>query len=196
MRRVECFLIILALALIAVSAFAQNPVMPRPIIMPGDTWTYQFDGDTAAETVPLSITVLATTPTTYTYRSRNAQETLVSTASVDAVPYGGIEAQWPLTVGKRWTYSGTGGGVSVALTATVDAYERVTVPAGVFPAFRIRIQTCGVKAPTSACGTFRMWVSPTAKNAVKVAWGDDRGWETAHLRRGSAVLTSYTVTAP
>jgi hypothetical protein len=196
MPKAAGMVIITALILAAAPGFGQAPNMARPLLTPGDTWTYQFIGDSAADVVPLSITIVATTPDTYTYHSRTAQETVVLTASRDMVPYGGIKAEWPLTVGKSWKYSQTVGGISVVVTGTVEAYERVQVPAGAFSTFRIRVQACGVQAPKHACGNFRMWVSPRVKNAVKIAWDDDAGWDAEHLRGASAVLASYTVTAP
>lgn len=51
---------------------------------------------------------------------------------------------WPLTIGKSWsrklnvTFHAAKRTIPVEVTSTVEAYEEVTVPAGMFKAFKVR----------------------------------------------------------
>jgi hypothetical protein len=182
-------LLIVAAVLTCAPASGED-AMPQPTFVAGDTWTYRLSNGA----VPISMTILVATSTTYTYELRTPQGTNVATRPLNSLSYGDIEMRWPLTVGKTWTYAHAGAGVSTSVEASVDAREPVTVPAGAFSAFRIKVHACAADASKSVCGDFWMWIDPAVKNAVKITWSNEAAWDDTRLRGASVVLTSYAVT--
>ncbi len=76
---------------------------------------------------------------------------------------------FPLTVGETRTYTqstGTKRGTqSYTNVVTVEASEQITVPAGTFKAFRIRVNK---KNDTGWSGVYRMWYSPEVGYFVRI----------------------------
>lgn len=89
---------------------------------------------------------------------------------------------FPLKVGKKWNETATLREVSTDLVTTVSnsfsvvAFEEVTIPAGTFRAFRIRLFQEDLGRKWS--GSCDMWWSPDVKNFIKRSvyttyWFDD-----------------------
>jgi hypothetical protein len=104
--------------------------------------------------------------------------------------------QWPLALGKSWTFSDTDAGVSIFGKGIIDAYELVTVPAGTFVAFRTTIHVCAAEKSKGGCGDSWMWIAPQVRNVVKWAWSTEPFWAQAQLRGVSMVLKSYSLSSP
>jgi hypothetical protein len=100
---------------------------------------------------------------------------------------------WPLRIGATWSriYESPNK-VQWKLAYKVSRYEKVTVPAGTFDAFRIDIQQCAVKFP-SICEGLYLWYSPAVKWVVKDALDDSPHW-VSYMRGKTIELISYSVT--
>lgn len=99
-----------------------------------------------------------------------------------------LKSLWPLKVGNRISQTVNGTGYdgkpySTPVTITVAAYEKVTVPAGTFDAFRIEERKAGDNAPRIR------WWAPAIAATVKQSFPDwqDRGrlkvYELAAIRK-------------
>ena len=173
------------------STFAQEPMMPQPTFATGDTWTYKIQLGRNAATA--TYTVLGVTSNGYAIReqSPDGTKTLSVPKNGNLTPEG-AQMQWPLSLGKTWSDNGTEQGMSIFVTATVEAYELVTVPAGSFKAFRVKVHLCTVKPPQGDCGDSFSWMAPEAKTFVKIEIGKERVWD--QLRGSSMALMTYSVT--
>ena len=84
-----------------------------------------------------------------------------------------LEPLWPLEVGKKVTATVNGVGYNgqpytSAVTVTVAAYEKVTVPAGTFDAFRVEESKAGEAVPHIH------WWAPAVGASVKESFADWR----------------------
>lgn len=98
--------------------------------------------------------------------------------------------QWPLTVGKTWTaeFVYTDGGVSVGpigMRWLVEAWERVTVPAGTFEAMRLRGEP-----GRNNTRTVELWYAP--KPGLVVKRTEEQATEKLGVKsRSETVLIKY-----
>ncbi|MFQ5897949.1 MAG: hypothetical protein ACE5JN_06855 [Candidatus Methylomirabilia bacterium] len=103
---------------------------------------------------------------------------------IENTPHNGM-LKFPLLVGKRWQHSYTravGKDVTQrSLHAKVTAYERVTVPAGTFAAFRIETTNRRLDRALPAYETY--WYAPEVKFIIKYE-SREFGWEFELLRYG------------
>lgn len=109
-------------------------------------------------------------------------------------PY--LTFDFPLYVGKtwsqKWQWKLNGWAYNNAVTASVEAFEKVTTPAGTFDTYRVRLvhSYTGVKTGRwTQAGTLEdtFWYSPQVKYFVKRTYVDP-GW--SHITRE---LVSYSV---
>lgn len=82
-----------------------------------------------------------------------------------------LKALWPLKVGNKIDQTVKGVGYdgkpyTTAVTITVVAYEKVTVPAGTFDAFRVEERKAGDAAPRTS------WWAPAVAMSVKQSFPD------------------------
>ena len=96
--------------------------------------------------------------------------------------------QWPLEVGKTWTFEGeftpSVGVARLRQTATVVALEDVTVPAGTFKAFKITYIGTATAGGQTWHRNETYWYAPDVKTDVKASIDTP-----AH--QGSMELTAY-----
>lgn len=98
--------------------------------------------------------------------------TKVKTAAMPA------NIEFPLWVGKRWSYEGSAGRagqpattpfrISTTITCDVVAFRPITVTAGTFGAFECACD-CSHSSPYNepGCGQWTHWYSPDVKNVVR-----------------------------
>jgi len=91
---------------------------------------------------------------------------------------------FPLKIGEERTYKQTTttpkGTQNYTNVVTVEGAEQITVPAGTFKAFRIRVRKSN---DTGWSGTYRLWYAPDVKYFVRVI----------DANKGDVVLTKYSV---
>ncbi len=77
--------------------------------------------------------------------------------------------EWPLEVGKTWTYQGVymEGSATLKQTAKVVAFEEVTVPAGKFRAYKIEYAGWTYRQGRSWKRVDTHWYAPSVKADVK-----------------------------
>jgi hypothetical protein len=107
-----------------------------------------------------------------------------------------LALQFPLTVGKAWSYTiaGTYAGQAMRWTITrkVEDTESVTVPAGTFDTLRIAGRHCN---NYGGCGNYVSWYAPKARQTVKITWNDATYWP-ARVKGLTQALLSYQLNNP
>lgn len=184
-------------------AVAQDAVAERPAFFPGDTWQYEFANRRYAKPGCLyQLTVERVTDTNVYLRVAypdGCEVSLVTAYPVapnsvhkfdlslnpyyySAEPYRWLE--FPLFTGKTWTQSWkreqNGWNYVYEIGASVEEQERVSVAAGDFMAYRIRLRVSyrGTKTGfITQSGRLEdtLWYSPDVKNFVKRTFVDP-GW--------------------
>lgn len=173
---------------VAVPVSAQQATsIDAPVWSLGDHWTWQFGKDQISNTV-------AGTTGGYAVRYESGSDTSMTHYNADfsSPDAAYLQYQFPLTIGKTWSYEieGTYNGRAVkwVVQRKVEAMETVTVPAGTFDAVRISGHHCNTTL--GGCADFIVWYAPKVKNAVKASWSASRYWPLS--RRGvTQVLVSY-----
>jgi hypothetical protein len=186
-----------ALVLMGTAAPAQTsgPAMAdQPTLVPGDTWTVRYSDGTRATRKFLredaGVLVFEVSQTSQRGGAARGQLHLTRDLStVRMLDAGGAELQrfdphslglqFPLSVGKEWQGTcerfdeGRTAG-TFAGTYKVVGIESVTVPAGMFQAFRLEGQTYEVQAPGKRW-RFIHWYAPAVRNEAKLAAMDPDG---------------------
>ncbi len=168
---------------------AENVVIEVPEYKSGDRWNYT--NGYFEEVLGYENELLVTTSTITSwcqncryYRDRNYATVRVLDANGRSTGgYVGMKLlDFPLKVGKKWDQTTTLREVSTGLLRTASnsfsivAFEEVTVTAGIFRAFKIRLFQHYLDTPWS--GSCDMWWSPDVKNFIKrsvytIKWFDD-----------------------
>lgn len=192
-----------ALIVMTGNATAQNIIANRPNLNVGDSWQYQFKNTRyAMGGCEYSLTVEKITEINIFSRIKYPDGCDVSVTTAYPVASGSLQKYdldfnhfhhsktaykafaFPLEVGKTWfleyEWKLNGWTYNDELTGRVDAFEKVTTPAGTFDAFKISLHRkyLGTKTggPTQS-GVLEdtFWYSPEVKNFVKRIYSDG-GW--------------------
>ncbi|MFP5238574.1 MAG: hypothetical protein ACLGQW_01970 [Acidobacteriota bacterium] len=200
MRRAAPFLL---LALAAVFAWGCAPkaapvaAMPEaaaPTWKPGDYW--EFTGNNRSAFAVSDRMEVASVGDGIVLRGRGdigRQTTLAADLSVTGtkggkISYGVISGKdayliFPMKVGASQTFRHSAttpkGTQNYTMTVTVEAAEEVTVPAGTFKAFRLRVAK---KNDTGWTGDYMMWYSPEVGYFVRIV--DTQGNQVSLVRYG------------
>jgi hypothetical protein len=184
-------------------AIAQGQIAERPIWRVGDKWTYhQVAGLPPVESDWAREVVESLPNGEFAVRTENGRS-LVFDAETNSLDSRGPEYSWkrfdfPLSVGKHWTYDRRiGGSLNDGYEKAsweVKAYEKLTVPAGTFDCFRVegvvwRTQSQGVYTPSHFHQDMTYWYCPKVKWVAK--WKAHSGGTFAAYVDGESVLTSY-----
>ena len=176
--------IVVSLAILAGPALAQKA--DRPEVKVGDEWQFMSYIVVPIQKPNLVWVITSVTPAGIAGTSNGKPLTLTPDLNVIESPARKFSDRrnlsFPLEIGKSWTYSNhtefkdTGGATQADAGVTVAAYEKVTVPAGQFDAFRIEAK--GKFGQQSAAGagasefTETTWYAPSARAVVKQVWRD------------------------
>ena len=195
---VSSIVLLAALGLSTIAA-AQTPgPSEKPLVKPGDTWSYrQIDMLTTEvrEESTIEVTsVDAEQIKTRTVRSGREQEEVFDThwnaKLVDGrafSPNRGV-LDFPLDAGKSWerrvTYPTRQGDAQITATmkGNVVGWESITVPAGTFQAQKITLTESyynnrtgsGAGARGGGVGQWTVWYAPAAKRNVRVEYVEGR----------------------
>ena len=178
----------LATLLAMASAHGQTPApkAEAPQIRVGDRWKQeQKDKRTGNRESETTRTVIAVTQTAIEGTENNGKFSMTSelnpVESTSTVVTGEPRfLNFPLEVGKKWSFkfnfsnkTNEGKG-RVQLDAEVLAYEKVTVAAGSFDAFRIEAKGYWNNVATRGNGRSKStyWYAPTARTVVRTDYED------------------------
>ena len=175
---------VLIMAILVTPALAQSA--DRPVVKVGDEWQFMQYNLTPIQKPNLVWIITSVTPTGIAGTSNGKPLTLTPDLNVIESPTRKFSDRrnlsFPLEIGKSWTYSNhtefkdTGGATQADAGVTVAGYEKVTVLAGQFDAFRIEAK--GKFGQQSAAGagasefTETTWYAPSARAVVKQVWRD------------------------
>ena len=200
-----CRIDLLIASLILVAPMAQAQTAERPLWKAGYKWAYHQVGGLPPVESDWSREVTESLANgTFSVRT-NTGSTLVFDGETNSLDPRGPEYSWkrfsfPLSVGKRWTYSrrlasGPRDGNEKA-TWEVKAYERLAVPAGAFDCFRVegvvwQTWTQAIYGPSSGHEDATYWYCPEVKWVAK--WKSHRAASqyAPHIDFES-VLTSFS----
>ena len=207
------------------SAFAAQAISQevagaeRPVLKPGDSWTYQRIDDwknAVKEKYTLTVSTVSDKEIQLTRKSETSGKTMnvvqnpdlnILAGSILAIgsantysPNSGIY-DFPLTVGKTWDaksdfvvpkFDRTG---SYKLNAKVVGWEKVKVPAGEFDALKISEDGFYRSTQNGYTGTGSMgitfWYAPAIKAMVKTRYEDT--WNGSLDKRVTLELLGYKV---
>ena len=173
-------LVVLALAVLASPVMAQKA--DRPIIKTGDRWQFvQYYGIPSTE--PNRDWVVTSVTPSGIEGSENGEllmltlelNVLESPRNKNSNPKA---LSFPLEIGKRWSYANewvfkvTGSRGSAMIDVAVAGYEKVSVPAGEFDAFKLTSKESihGISTKNSVIEgevTTTYWYAPAARAVVK-----------------------------
>jgi hypothetical protein len=157
-------------------SLAGGPVAERPHYSPGDYWVF------VNKTRPKELrhTYLQEEEGKYVFTLNGSDRTthFYFTSDIKRAPkgYPGAIIAFPLHVGKKWDYrferrENIGGPQTKAILAEhrVEDYEKVTVPAGTFDAYKITVYIEAVQTRKMLTMPEKMyfWYSPVAKQLIK-----------------------------
>jgi hypothetical protein len=176
--------VILALAIVASPALAQKA--DRPNVKVGDEWQFMIYTVAPIQKPNVVWVITSVTPTGIAGTWNGKPLTLTPDLNVIESPTRKFSDRrvlsFPLEIGKSWTYSthiefkDMGGAQRQDAGVTVAAYEKVTVAAGQFDAFKI--ETKGKFGQEGAAGagarefTETTWYAPSARAVVKNVYRD------------------------
>jgi len=163
-------------------AVAVAQTAERPVLKPGDRWTFAvwYTVPTAEPSRTWQITSVAADAIEGTENGERLR--LTADLNVLASPrerHSNPNAlRFPLEVGRAWQYAdewyfaGTGGNGTIDGSVEVVAFERVSVPAGAFEAFRlVRKDKVGGRSPKGSLYDAEIvttyWYAPAARAVVK-----------------------------
>jgi hypothetical protein len=181
----------------------------------GDQWTWQIGND------QITWTVLSASGE-YVVQEKSARESGIFHVAADfsstSAPSAYFlpqfyELQFPLALGKAWTYTkrvaawSYAAGADVEVTRITEGVVSITVPGGTFEAVRIfgRSHVLGIRvnpggldtrAPTlNPSGDFVIWYAPQVKQVVRITWRGRLFWP-AQYGNESLLLVSYKLHNP
>jgi hypothetical protein len=187
----------------------------------GDQWAWQIGND------QITWTVLSAGGD-YVVQEKSARETGVFHVAADLSSTSAssayflpqfYELQFPLALGKTWTYTkrvraarAADAAVEVEVTQIAEGVVSIMVPAGTFEAVRIfgRSHVLGTaiespypglagagnfSLPAVLSGDFVVWYAPQVKQVVKITWRGRRYWPNQY-EGDSLLLVSYKVHNP
>jgi hypothetical protein len=176
--------IVLSLAIFASPALAQSA--DRPVVKVGDEWQFMNYIVIPIQKPNLVWVITSVTPAGIAGTANGKPLTLTPDLNVIESPTrkhsDRRNLSFPLEVGKSWTYSNhvefkdMDGATRMDAGVTVAAYEKVSVPAGQFDAFKIEAK--GKLGQQGAAGAGAMdftetsWYAPSARAIVKQVYRD------------------------
>jgi hypothetical protein len=178
----------------------------------GDQWAWQIGDDQITWTV-LSVSG------EYTVQEKSARETGIMHVAADFsstrespvlfLPQF-YQLQFPLALGKGWTYTQVVSGsvvgeVELQVTRITEGVVSITVPGGTFDAVRIFGRTrsptrspyinYGVGSGQVTSGDFVVWYAPKVKQVVRITWQGQNFWPGGY-QGVSLLLVSYKLHNP
>jgi len=172
------------LAIVASPAVAQKA--DRPAVKVGDEWQFMQYTVVPIQKPNVAWVITSVTPTGIAGTSNGRPLTLTPDLNIIESPTRKFSDRrilsFPLEIGKSWTYANQvesktdQGDWRMDAKLTVTAYEKVTVPAGQFDAFRIEAK--GKTGQQGAAGagswdfTETSWYAPSARAIVKEVYRD------------------------
>jgi hypothetical protein len=182
--RIVSSAVVLILAILTSPALAQKA--DRPEVKVGDEWQFMSYTVVPIQKPNLVWVITSVTPTGIAGTWNGKPLTLTPDLNVIESPTRKFSDRrvlsFPLEIGKSWTYSNhvefkdMGGSTRMDAGVTVAAYEKITVPAGQFDAFKI--ETKGKFGQEGAAGagarefTETTWYAPSARAVVKNVYRD------------------------
>ena len=163
---------------------AAAPAAVRPQISVWESWDYSFhDSRNSRTDCSYALTVTAVTGDTISVDMQNPRHCNIGALAESTVydkdfnlMYAGMTAYrtnaFPLAVGKTWNQQfayNTEANTPVHndVTAKVVATEKVTVPAGIFDAYKVVVERKYQSQYVSGTITETRWYAPQAKNYVR-----------------------------
>ncbi len=176
--------VVLALAIIASPAVAQKA--DRPAVKVGDEWQFMQYTVVPVQKPNLVWVVTSASPNGIVATSNGKPLTLTPDLNIVESPTRKFTDRrvlsFPLTIGKSWTYANRVESKDdqadwrMDANVTVAAYEKVTVPAGRFDAFRIEAKGKGGQQGAAGAGAWEFtetsWYAPSARAVVKEVYRD------------------------
>ena len=176
--------VVLALAIIASPAVAQKA--DRPTVKVGDEWQFMQYVVVPVQKPNLVWVITSVTPTGISGTSNGQPLTLTPDLNIVESPTRKFSDRrvlsFPLEIGKSWTYANKvesktdQGDWRMDAKVTVAAYEKVTVRAGQFDAFRIEAKGKGGQQGAAGAGAWEFvetsWYAPSARAVVKEVYRD------------------------
>lgn len=189
-------------------AFGEQVVAERPTLKPGDVWRYDFRNKRYAKpgckyevvvdqvtdinvfavvNYPVGCEVSITTVLPVAPGSLQKFDLGMNHYFFSEEPYRAFD--FPLFVDKSWTqkwvFKVNGWTYNDEVSGKVEAYEKITTPAGTFDTFRINLTRTYLGTLTgrpTQSGVLKdtFWYSPQVKNFVKRSYVDG-GW--SHITR-------------
>jgi hypothetical protein len=168
----------------AMATPAAAQVADRPQISVGESWDYSFRDTRNSRTgCTYSLTVTGVTNDTITVDMQNPQHCNIGALAESTVydkdfnlMYAGLTPYrtnaFPLAVGKQWNQKfayNTEANTPVHndVTAKIVTFEKVTVPAGTFDAYKVVVERKYQSQYVSGTITETRWYAPQAKNYVR-----------------------------
>ncbi len=200
--------IVVLLLAVGVSAGAD---VPQSVSLPtwavGDMWVYQLP-----DVNVVTWTVIGADADGYTATTsrgtplqaltvkipRNLDWTTLTATDGSRIQRDQGSLRFPMTVGSSWPATHPSVLDTVWQdTYTVTAYEKVTVPAGTFDAFRIEgtesnLSKGQARSVVSGTGHFTVWYASEVKWHIKISWDTTSFWHPS-IRGKQQVLMSYHV---
>jgi hypothetical protein len=184
----------------------------------GDHWAWQLGGD------QVTWTVLGASGE-YSILEKSPRETGTIHVSADfsstresslyfLPPF--YQLQFPLTLGKVWTYTVrrpsplgayTGDQLELEVTRIIQGVVSITVPAGTFDSIRIYGHERSLRPTISSpvlqfqptigygSGDFIVWYAPKVKQVARITWRGAGPWDQQY-RSASLLLVSYKLHNP
>ena len=172
MRGKKELLFLLFIALISGIGYASDIVVERPIYSPGDYWIF-----TGGKGKSSKLEFLREEKDKYVF-SRDGTEVVKDFSLMDVSKSGGFPGpiiKFPLKIGSWWNHeftvespAGIGHGQRIA-RYEATSYEKITVPAGTFQAFKITVTIDAVitKKGYKEVGSATYWYAPSVKQIIK-----------------------------
>ena len=176
--------VVLALAIIASPAIAQKA--DRPTVKVGDEWQFMQYTVVPVQRPNVAWVVTYVSPKGIAATSNGQPLMLTPDLNIVESPTRKFSDRrvlsFPLQIGKSWTYANQvetktdQGDFLMDAKVTVAAYEKVTVPAGRFDAFRIESKGKAGQQGAAGAGAWEFtetsWYAPSARAVVKEVYRD------------------------
>ena len=176
--------VVLILAIVASPALAQSA--DRPVVKVGDEWQFMRYTVTPIQNPNFVWVITSVTPTVIAGTSNGQPLTLTPDLNIIESPTRKSsdrrQLSFPLAVGKSWNYTTAtefkdgSGAIQMDAVVTVVAYEKVTVRAGQFDAFKMEGKGKWVRQAAASAGgvafTETYWYAPSARTIVTQVFRD------------------------
>lgn len=185
-------IMVLSILLSQAVAFSQDEAS-KPSYKNGETWTYTVkeSGSVGSSSRSLNgtyeVSIVDGKIKAVVVKGADKEELEPRPqALLNLLPFGSPNLQFPLTVGKQWTfdykgtYVGSNKPVARKITYEVKGIEQVTTPAGAFRAFKLESDD---RAGPRDYFTTTYWYSPETRSIVKSKFDGSSGGQQTGLQR-------------